>query len=392
MNKTAKLLCMLLISLISITVSSQTDSFSYYYHSIEQQAIVFEDVVENTQEIVEFTNVDYIYGPGFSPSANWFAYASADHVLNNIVIFSLNNDRRIDVRETFQLVDGKFDFILWSRSEDIIVFTFVPNPTTQISQGYVYILDPESGDYQIIELMSDLIYNVEWLPDDSGIVVHNGAVIEIFDRMGNSITQLDTIFGSQSPFQCEMANLPHLISGDKINYITPNSEQMRVYNYSSEIVEINISLPLGEVTGIIWSDDYLFALLYIIVNTRTEVWLYTHKMTNIEKISIESDVALPIYCNDPIDQRVWKDNLVTITTTSNELFILNAETQDLVQIIPPVDGLWNEFSPTYWLSDTTLAFVWFDPARGDSIYVYDTSLDTYNQVVPFDQLNPITTS
>ena len=240
-NKILPILFVLFFSINTQLVSSQAPDYDFYYHSIEQQAIIFEDFSGANQEIVESTSADYIFGPGYSPTREWFAYAPSDRYLTNLRIFSAIQERRIDIRSLLNLDEGIFRFITWGNYEDIITFSFIPplSPT-----NYVYIFSPETETYQVMESSSDLVYHVEWLADDSGIIVHSGTVIEIFDVSGNKIEQLETVAGTQAPFQCEQALLPHLLPDGKILYVTSHSESIRIhknlfeYYFSSRLSKV----------------------------------------------------------------------------------------------------------------------------------------------------------
>jgi hypothetical protein len=387
------LICTLAIVLLtnaSLTYS-QEGEYRFYYHSKTQQAIIISDLDGSNQIVVEETGRDYISGPGPSPSYAWFAYATGDRGLSELVIFSLLDGDKIDVGQVLGTGSGLYSQIGWSPNDDVLTFAFSSTPDFAT---YAYVFYPDSRTFLRFPAQDSAesyneIYQIDWLDSDAGIAIYHPSSIELIDVSGGTRDAFSANVESSRLPVCEQHE-PNTILNGRLIYLRSESNEMVIYDINSQRVMQSIELVSAEMEAAFWSPDGQYALLFFPLPRTTTfleyyVWLYSLQENTLVEIYNEASFHLPTYCDGRFALDPWNNHLAVLSTIRGEVLLIDAEVGSVKAISEDLSGEVNSLAPIVWRSaPLSLYFVWRDSEFRNRIYAYQIDSENLLPIAPVD--------
>jgi hypothetical protein len=355
-----------------------------FYYSELESAFVREHV-DGTKRSVLTPYVlpdedDYITGPGWSSSGEWFAWTSAS--------FGGTSGSQADI------------YILNARDTDVIVLTVAENEV-------VVALQWSPVDDLLLVLLGDIsdVYTEHFFlydPSDKAIVISNldaplqtdSLTIEwSYDGRYFTVTYprlsllVDTRFESEPVKVLEVVTdrgatcgyglAPHWISDIEIVY---GNGPITIENVAQDF-RYSIEIPSGKVQGLTWSNDRTLALIYTLSEGVNLLWIYSIETGELQLV--DENVAYYGSCSRPDSLAAWNPHGDTayFVDSDRHLYVLEA-TGDNVRV--PIDNHveMDVGAELIWRETGLIILANRPELFGKQVYAFDLLTNEVRQIVP----------
>ncbi|MCQ3930139.1 MAG: hypothetical protein DPW16_06735 [Chloroflexi bacterium] len=359
------LVCFCAIFLIlanqSPIAEGQSNAPFFYYYSIEQAALIIERADASDSRIL-FHNPDEdgtgnIWGPGWSPSGNWFAWVNQSSgrtppETNPVYV------TRSDGQNQLSLLDnlGVVRLVEWSPVSDMLVVGLLTLPDDEYFID-VYVIDVGTQSVVNTYSLRELDFGgVNWTPGGEFLVLYQYPPYT--PNLWNEVLPtaiLLTLTGKQKaisisvPIDCFDFDSKAAFSNSSMVYRLKDSIIIRNLRTSEEKA---INFPDQVIHSIEWSFDESYALIYSqesCESVKTRLWLLSAQTANATLVS--QNVALPFYL-DGVQHWNWSPSENIALFSSDEGFFLLIASQSAVQkIMSFSEALQSFHTPAQWLPD-----------------------------------------
>lgn len=369
-------LLFLFILLLVSPAKSQTNTPFLYYYSTSEAAFIIEraDGTER-RTLAEFSLLpDHsIVGPGWSPSGEWFAWATdISPTLSTDPEFSAWVINRSGTNLSPIHEGGQVLYLAWSTVSDVLMIVYADDEND--NRLVLEIIDIQSNQSLFTEQIG-IFYQwatttyASWLPDGNHFAVYSATQREnIYSMRVFSVTgQLigERRFAYQEEFS-RYETLPAWSEDGKVIYLAPTEHTLVIDDFFSGDVQ---ALPLEAETlaYVDWSPRGDFAMIYTgslnDIDTLT-LWLYDHEM---HQISLLSDMPQPNYWNSrgglvtayPTSTWNMDGETAFFLDTAHRLYTLTPASREIREVTPPELSDWDvlPFNNVVWQDDGSLYFI-----------------------------------
>ena len=377
-----------LVIMIPITTNlSHVNTPKIFYYSVARQAFIIEraDGTESRLLAHYFLPAGHtqIVGAGWSPSGQWFSWTSqrANGLgANNVYITSRDGQTNI----TLFPEDVILQESLWSPTDDYLLVRVDP------SFNDVSVYDPGTNEFleKIVgrELSmngGEVIFSAEWSPDGRLLALydHGSDTVRIVAIGEDRATQVFPARGTPLG-GCEFGRLPHWIDSKHLAYLDPIHNQLIIRDIQTGTLT-SIEMPEKDVDHADWTSDGNYALIYTVgASYIDKLWLLSRDTESVQLLS--EDALYGTNCRAPFNHTFWNSiNQAFFVSDVMELYLVEAEKQEAIKIMPSVQGAINAEEDIQWTPEGNLEFLWYVPElHGIQVYRYLTDAQAFILVDP----------
>lgn len=366
--------------------TSESDVPYIYYYSNQRNAFITEGANGDDSHILINYSLpndgDWIYGPGWSRSTQWFAWYSSGIHSEDSDIHVVNSNGQ---EHTTIPVSGDIRTILWSPVDDILLVQQTLNQTTTGEEVYLFEMQSRSiitrlDAAELTGLESGAnFYRIGWSPDGTYIVLHYPRYDSTSNQTVDSMTLL-SIDGNRIDFasqiigqNCQSYTAPYWINTEQIVYLDSTRDMLIIYNTTEEN-GLEIETP-ENLTRVDWDADGSHAFLFT-VNIERE-FSYSLWLLSVDKQSIDllsEEVQLPNCLANWYPQTAWSrnGNYGIFLSEDGDIFLVDIESLEITEATKTMNGQVPSNSPIWWTEDSTaFIFIWFSLNEGEGIYQYN---------------------
>jgi len=367
-----------------------------YYYSDNRAAFIIERADGTDSRILSSYKLpatsDFIGGPGWSPSGQWFAWTASigggTGADENSIAYVVSRDGK----QLFSYPDatGEVQSMEWSPTADLLMLQRQVPINLYAKEVYVVDIIRQKTILMLSESQLGVsFWDEEWSPDGQYIIVHYanstrgfGYGMKVIPVAGANIEDR-SLYVNDPGFWW-----PNWSKGDVVAYTDPTNQILTVENFNTKQIE-RLTAP-GCIVYTDWNRDSKYAFVYTAHSDNAcqkapyQVWLLSVPDKTITLLSDQLDDApnAPISTWSPTDDKgIYKaqGNLYLVTVSPLHT--------DRISALP------NDISYTQnviqWTSrGTRVVFVNQQTAQGSDIVAYNPSLKKTETIVHTDPQLP----
>lgn len=264
MRNTIRCLIMLTFALsMSVAVAEQeaSDAPFVYFYSYDDSAFIIQRADGTDRRILtEYTPLyrpsperwgGNIYGPGWSPSGQWFVWMSDGY--SEAFLVNRDGSIRRSIAKGFKVHN-----MWWNPVSDLLVIELSENEYYD-DEGFVQIRLYDPAKDEVIAKIDFEMQPIDlyWSPDNRAFAYAGESYIYIFTREGNPLFSVPTRLSHDDGPR----GIPFWLNTEEIAYYNVNINKLVIQNvYTGNPTHV-IEMPEPPIDHIVWSPDRQYALI-----------------------------------------------------------------------------------------------------------------------------------
>lgn len=394
-------LSLLIVNFPVIQSQGEDDSPYFYYYSDTSSSFFIENGTGSDRQVLaEFERPENqaIFGPGWSPSGNWFAWysgypGSGGNTNGTAMIINHDGGDIIQIDE-----DCNTNLLEWSPRDDLILvgcyrdgtFDYIYRVFNPLTQEIILTIDAEFLG------LSGFILDItktEWVPSGNYLAVYYAINVNIDETNYRMALFLpDGTLTYQRDFYSRhlIYSKPYWSISDTVTYIAPDQSTLVVENFQ-ENQQSEFEISTNTLGWVDWSPDGNYALIYgNQIAEYSDDSDYTNPLWLLslpdESLRLLSQTARPLilrYRNQIGLTSTWSPSgdSAFIVDTSNTIYMINPSSGELSSLYTSVDGrIFPQFIHWFY-NDRNLAVLEISADNSISVSTLLTFDLTSNQLV-----------